>query len=73
MLFLNVHHPFNPFHASLYPLLVNSCRVIVTGGCGFIGSNLVERLVGDGHEVIVFDNLLTGNLRSIKGVMCKVL
>lgn len=29
---------------------------LVTGGCGFIGSNLVDRLINDGHEVIVIDN-----------------
>jgi len=40
----------------------------VTGGCGFIGSNLVERLVKDGYDVIVFDNLSTGNLRNIEGL-----
>ena len=32
-------------------------KCLVTGGCGFIGSNLVDRLVEDGHEVIVIDNL----------------
>lgn len=46
-------------------------RVIVTGGCGFIGSNLVERLVGEGHEVIVFDNLSTGSLKNIEGLDVK--
>ena len=35
-------------------------KCIVTGGAGFIGSNLVDRLIEDGHEVIVFDNLSTG-------------
>ena len=35
-------------------------RVIVTGGAGFIGSNLVDRLIDDGHEVSVIDNLSTG-------------
>ena len=35
-------------------------RTIVTGGAGFIGSNLVDRLIDDGHEVIVIDNLSTG-------------
>lgn len=46
-------------------------RVIVTGGCGFIGSNLVERLVKDGYEVVVFDNLSTGNLKNIEGLDVK--
>jgi UDP-glucose 4-epimerase len=32
-------------------------RYLVTGGCGFIGSNLVDRLIADGHEVNVIDNL----------------
>lgn len=36
-------------------------RILVTGGTGFIGSNLVERLVNDGHDVVVLDNMLRGN------------
>ena len=36
-------------------------RCIVTGGAGFIGSNLVDELVNDGHEVIIFDDLSTGS------------
>ena len=43
-------------------------RVVVTGGCGFIGSNLVERLVRDGYSVTIFDNLHTGSLENIKGL-----
>ncbi|MEM4530102.1 MAG: NAD-dependent epimerase/dehydratase family protein [Candidatus Methanomethylicaceae archaeon] len=46
-------------------------KIIVTGGCGFIGSNLVEQLVKDGYEVIIFDNLSTGNLKNIEGLNVK--
>jgi len=42
-------------------------RVVVTGGAGFIGSHLTERLLKDGHEVVVIDNLSTGSLKNIEG------
>jgi len=41
-------------------------KALVTGGCGFIGSHLVDRLVNDGHEVIILDNLSSGSLRNIE-------
>ncbi|MEM2805317.1 MAG: NAD-dependent epimerase/dehydratase family protein [Candidatus Bathyarchaeia archaeon] len=41
---------------------------LVTGGCGFIGSNLVEKLVREGYKVTVFDNLTTGSLKNIEGL-----
>jgi dTDP-glucose 4,6-dehydratase len=40
-------------------------RVLVTGGAGFLGSHLCDRLLAEGHDVIAMDNLLTGNLRNI--------
>jgi nucleoside-diphosphate-sugar epimerase len=36
-------------------------KILITGGAGFIGSNLTKRLVDDGHQVVVLDNLLRGN------------
>jgi len=41
-------------------------RALVTGGCGFIGSHLVGRLVADGHEVVVLDNLATGRRENLR-------
>ncbi len=41
-------------------------KAIVTGGCGFIGSHLVDYLMGKGHEVSVIDNLTNGSIENIK-------
>ncbi len=42
-------------------------RILVTGGAGFIGSHLVDRLAGDGHEVAVADDLSSGDERNLSG------
>ncbi len=47
-------------------------KVLVTGGLGFIGSNLAERLLNDGHEVSIIDNLHTGSLENIEAIKDKV-
>lgn len=43
-------------------------KALITGGAGFIGSHLAERLVKDGEEVTVLDNLSTGSLKNIEGL-----
>ena len=40
-------------------------RVLVTGGAGFIGSHLCERLIGEGHDVICLDNFFTGRRENV--------
>ena len=41
-------------------------KTIVTGGCGFIGSHLVDKLLEYGHEVIVLDNFSTGRIENLQ-------
>lgn len=43
-------------------------HILVTGGAGFIGSHLVERLLGEGHSVVVIDDLSTGSLDNLAAV-----
>jgi len=40
-------------------------RILVTGGAGFIGSHLCERLLADGHDVTCLDNFLSGARRNV--------
>ena len=46
-------------------LETNSMRILITGGAGFIGSHLSERLLGEGHEVLCLDNFFTGRRENI--------
>jgi UDP-glucose 4-epimerase len=41
-------------------------KALITGGAGFIGSHLAERVLGDGREVVILDNLSTGRLENIQ-------
>lgn len=43
-------------------------RTVITGGAGFVGSHLCERVIADGHEVVCVDNLITGTERNIAGL-----
>jgi len=47
-------------------------KFLVTGGAGFIGSNIVERLVKEGLEVVVLDDLSSGKLENLKSVEDKI-
>jgi len=40
-------------------------KVLVTGGAGFIGTNLVNKLIRDGHEVVVIDDMFLGRLDNL--------
>jgi UDP-glucuronate decarboxylase len=44
-------------------------RVLVTGGAGFLGSHLIDRLIAAGHEVLCVDNLFTGSKRNIEHLL----
>lgn len=44
-------------------------RILVTGGSGFIGSHLCDRLIADGHEVLCVDNFYTGSRRNIEHLL----
>ena len=52
--------------------MIKEKRFVVTGGAGFIGSNIVTDLVKNNNEVIVIDNLLTGKLDNLSGVMDEI-
>jgi dTDP-glucose 4,6-dehydratase len=44
-------------------------RTVITGGAGFLGSHLCERLLAEGHEVVALDNFLTGTPRNVEHLM----
>lgn len=48
---------------------LNGCKVLITGGAGFIGSNLVESMLNAGNSVVCLDNFSTGKRENLKGFM----
>jgi UDP-glucose 4-epimerase len=40
-------------------------KIVVTGGCGFIGSHIVDRYIDEGHDVVVIDDLSTGDMSNL--------
>ena len=49
----------------LSEMIILGKRILVTGGAGFLGSHLCDRLIADGHEVICLDNFFTGRKKNI--------
>ena len=47
-------------------------KYLITGGAGFIGSHLVEKLIARGDQVVVFDNLSTGSAINLSGIKEKI-
>ncbi|MDP6399203.1 MAG: SDR family oxidoreductase, partial [Arenicellales bacterium] len=46
-------------------------RILVTGGAGFLGSHLCERLIGQGHEVLCLDNYFTGSKQNVAHLLAR--
>ena len=46
-----------------------SKRILVTGGAGFLGSHLCERLLGEGHDILCVDNFYTGSKENVAKLM----
>jgi UDP-glucose 4-epimerase len=58
----------HPRRAEAWRKRTPSSHILVTGGAGFIGSHLVERLLADGQTVVVIDDLSTGSLENLRAV-----
>jgi UDP-glucuronate decarboxylase len=46
-------------------MLHHQKRILVTGGAGFLGSHLCDRLIEEGHDVLCLDNFFTGSKQNI--------
>ena len=52
------------------PISDSRKRILVTGGAGFLGSHLIDRLFDQGHDVICADNLFSSTKRNIDHLHC---
>ena len=50
-------------------MFINQNKILITGGAGFLGSHLTERLLREGHDVLVVDNFFTGNKQNLAHLM----
>ena len=50
-------------------MLHHQKRILVTGGAGFLGSHLCDRLIREGHDVLCLDNFFTGTKQNILHLM----
>ncbi|NBP20088.1 MAG: NAD-dependent epimerase/dehydratase family protein, partial [Burkholderiaceae bacterium] len=48
---------------------INQNKILITGGAGFLGSHLTERLLREGNDVLVVDNFFTGNKQNLSHLM----
>ena len=60
----------NPTHADMTEEKDPFLRILVTGGCGFLGSHLCRRLVNEGHDVVALDNFFTSQKTNVKVGTC---
>ena len=66
--FYNKSKPLIELSPHIYQSLYNTYKnktFLVTGGAGFIGSHMVDKLINLGYNVIVIDNLLSGDLKNV--------
>ena len=52
-------------------MIHNHKRILITGGAGFLGSHLCDRLVAEGHDILCLDNFFTGTKRNISHLLGK--
>lgn len=62
---------YEAHHSVFFPMVKKVKKILITGGAGFIGSHLCERLLQDGCKVICLDNLLTGSRENIGQLLKK--